>query len=185
MIKFTNYIMPKKEFELTPFISKNEIEKKIDKIANEINRFFSSQEIVIIGVLKGSLFFIADLLKKIKIPFVYDFIQAKSYEGTETSGNVVIIKKPSIDIKHRVILLVEDIIDTGITLKKIIDFLKEEGADNIYICTLLDKKGRRKVEIEANFVGFHIDNHFVVGYGLDLDEKFRNLEEIFIYKSKS
>lgn len=158
------------------------MKKKIDKLANEINNYFINQEIVIIGVLNGSLFFMADLLKKIKTPFVYDFIQAKSYKGTKSSGNVKIVKKPYIDINGKVVLIVEDIIDTGITLQKIVDYFSKGGAKKIYICTLLDKKGTRKIEIEANFIGFNIDNHFVVGYGLDLDEKFRNLEEIFIYK---
>ncbi len=172
-------------FKLIPFISKNHIEKKIDELAEQINTHFFNKEIVVIGVLKGSLFFMSDLIKKFKMPFIYDFIQAKSYEGTDSSGTVRIINKPSTNITDKTILILEDILDTGTTLKRIYDFFIENGANEIYICTLLDKRGRRKVDIKANFVGFEIDNHFVVGYGLDLDEKFRNLEEIFIYESKS
>lgn len=174
--------MQNKNFELIPLIQPKDIENRLNKLAQDIDNFFLNQEIVIIGILKGSLFFMSDLLKKIKTNFVYDFIQAKSYEGTESTEYVKILKKPSTQIKDKVILLIEDIIDTGITLNKIIDFLNEEGAKKIYICTLLDKKGRRKIPIEAEFVGFTIDNHFVVGYGLDFEEKFRNLEGIFIYK---
>ncbi|MCX7991598.1 MAG: hypoxanthine phosphoribosyltransferase [Proteobacteria bacterium] len=160
------------------------MEIKIEELAEKINSFFPGKEIVIIGVLKGSLFFMSDLLKKIRLPFIYDFIQAKSYEGTETTGNVKIITVPQTDVKDKTVLIVEDIIDTGITLKRIVDFFTEKGAKEIYICSLLDKKGRRQNDLKADFAGFEIDNYFVVGYGLDLDERFRNLEEIFIYHPK-
>lgn len=167
-----------------PLISKKEIKKRVASLAKEINVFFNKEEIIIIGVLKGSLFFMADLLKRLEIPFVYDFIQAKSYIGTESTENLKILKEPNVDLKDKIVLLIEDIVDTGITLEGIIRYLKKKEAKEIYICTLLDKAGRRKVDIKAHFIGFKIDNHFVVGYGLDIDEKFRSLEEIYILEPK-
>lgn len=163
-------------------ISEDEISEKISVIAGEIDRYFDGEEIVVVGVLKGALFFMADLLRKIKTPIVYDFIQAKSYEGMETTGTIKLLKEPNSSFSGKNILIVEDILDTGITLWHIKRYFEDRGAKRVYICALLDKKKKRLKDVKADFVGFEIEDQFVVGYGLDYDERMRELKDIFIVK---
>lgn len=163
-------------------LSEREISEKVKEIASDINRTFEKEEILVIGVLKGALFFMADLLRELKIRFVYDFIQAKSYDGMESSGKVSIIKEPHCDFKDKNVLIVEDILDTGNTLLYLKEYIKKKGAKGVYICTLLDKKKCRAVDITPEFRGFIIEDRFVVGYGLDFNERMRELRDIFVIK---
>lgn len=163
-------------------ISEKEISEKVAVLAAEIDTVLRDDEVVVIGVLKGALFFMADLLRKMKTKVVYDFIQAKSYEGMETTGKIKILKEPNTDFTGKTVLIVEDILDTGITLSQIKSYFEERKAKKVYICTLLNKRKRRISDIDADFTGFEIEDHFVVGYGLDYDEKMRELKDIYIVK---
>lgn len=161
-------------------LSEKQIQEEIGNIAADIDCFFGGREIIVIGVLKGALFFMADLLRSMKTQSGFDLIQAKSYEGTTSAGEIKILKEPSCALEGKEILLVEDILDTGITATGIKKYLTEKGAEKIYVCSLLNKKGRRIADIEPDFCGFEIDNLFVVGYGLDYNEKFRELRDIYV-----
>lgn len=168
--------------KLDLLLSEKEISDKIKEIAEQITQFLHNEDVVVIGVLKGALFFMADLLRELRIPFVYDFIQVKSYEGTQTTGRISILKEPNCEVGGKTVLIVEDILDTGITLSFIKDYFIEKGAKNVYICSLLNKKKKRLKELKADFFGFEIEDLFVVGYGLDYDEKMRELKDIFVLK---
>lgn len=167
-------------FHLKELISQKGIEERLLSLANEINEFFKNESFIAIGVLKGALFFMADLLRMIENCEAYDFIQAKSYLGIETSGKIEILKEPNISIKDKNVLVIEDILDTGITANAIKNYLIERGAKNVYFCTFLDKPSRRVNFIKPDFCGYTIDNYFVVGYGLDYNEKFREKRGIYI-----
>jgi len=164
-------------------ISKEEINKRVKEIGEQITKDFEGEEIVIVGVLKGSVLFMADLIREIDLPMDIDFMVASSYaNSTETSGNVKIIKDINIDVENKVVIIVEDIIDTGLTMYNLKEIFKVRKCKEFKICTLLDKKERRKIEIEADYIGFDVPNYFVVGYGLDYNGKYRNLQEIGVLK---
>jgi len=164
-------------------VSKEEISKRVKEIGEQITKEFEGEEIVVIGVLKGSSIFMADLIREIDLPMDIDFLVASSYaNSTETSGNVKIIKDINIDVENKVVIIVEDIIDTGLTMYNLKEIFKVRKCKEFKICTLLDKKERRKIEIEADYIGFDVPNYFVVGYGLDYNGKYRNLQEIGVLK---
>jgi len=167
-----------KTFEL--LIPEWEIKQRIKELAEEINRFFPpEEELVVVGLLKGSFIFLSDLVRELNRPLYVDFIAAGSYVGTESSGNVEIKKDLEMDIKGKNVLLVDDILDTGRTFKKVLELLKLKEPKKLKTCVLLDKPERRVVDIEADFVGFKIPDRFVVGYGLDWDELGRHLKHIY------
>ena len=164
-------------------ISKEEICKRVKELGAQITKDFEGEEIVVIGVLKGSVLFMADLIREIDLPMDIDFIVASSYaNSTETSGNVKIIKDINIDVENKVVIIVEDIIDTGLTMHNLKEIFKIRKCKEFKICTLLDKKERRKIEIDADYIGFDVPNYFVVGYGLDYNGKYRNLQDIGVLK---
>jgi len=170
--------------EKEKLISKKEIKNRIKELSKEINdSFIKNEELVIICLLKGSFIFAADLVRLINRRCFIHFIKASSYYGnTETSGIVNFSEDIDIDINNKNILLIDDILDTGFTLKKITDFLNKRNPKILKTCVLLDKKGRRKVDFESDYIGFVIDDVFVIGYGLDFDEEYRNLPEIYYVK---
>jgi len=171
-----------KDIEKT-LISKSELSKRVKELGKQITKDFDGEEIVVIGVLKGSVLFMADLIREIDLQMDIDFMVASSYvNSTETSGNVKIIKDINIDVENKVVIIVEDIIDTGLTMHNLKEIFKVRKCKEFKICTLLDKKERRKIQINADYVGFDVPNEFVVGYGLDYNGKYRNLEEIGILK---
>ena len=164
-------------------ITKEELSKKVKELGEKITRDFKNEDapLIVIGLLKGSVVFMADLIREIKLPLEIDFIEASSYgEGTHTTREVKILKDLRSTISGKSVLVVEDIIDSGFTLKKILQILGSRNPKKVSLCTLLDKPERREVEVEVQYVGFQIPNEFVVGYGLDFDEKYRNLEYIGI-----
>ena len=158
------------------FFSAEEIDKRLEEMAGEINRDYAGKELMLISVLRGSFVFMADLTRKITLPCTVDFLAVSSYgKGTTSSGQVQITKDLSDDIEGKDILVVEDILDSGNTLSYLMKLLRARHPASIRLCTLLDKPERRVVPVEVDYVGFTIPDEFVVGYGLDYDQKYRNL----------
>jgi hypoxanthine phosphoribosyltransferase len=168
------------------FFSKEELEAIARRLGSQISRDYENRNLLIVSVLKGSVIFMADLMRNITIPCKIDFITASSYHaGTESSGNVSVTDDLSVkDVHGYDILIVEDILDTGRTLQKLSDIFARKGANSVTICTLLDKPERRdkSVKIKPTYIGATVENEFVVGYGLDYDQKYRNLPFIGILK---
>ena len=165
------------------FFSAEEIDKRLEEMAGEINRDYAGKELMLISVLRGSFVFMADLTRKITLPCTVDFLAVSSYgKGTTSSGQVQITKDLSDDIEGKDILVVEDILDSGNTLSYLMKLLRARHPASIRLCTLLDKPERRVVPVKVDYVGFTIPDEFVVGYGLDYAEKYRNLPYIGILK---
>lgn len=160
-----------------PLISAERIQARVREMAAEIERDYADVDrLIAVGVLKGSVFFLVDLLQQISSPPVaVDFLQTSSYRDGTTPGEVRIRKDIDLSIAGRHVLLVEDIVDTGYTLRTVLDLLRFRGAASVKLCTLLDKPAARRVEVPIDYRGFEIDNVFVVGYGLDVDQRYRNL----------
>jgi hypoxanthine phosphoribosyltransferase len=164
-------------------ISVQDLERRITELAAEIDRDYAGNDpILCIGVLKGSIFFMVDLLKQVQTPLQLDFFQTSSYRSSTTAGEIRIRKDVDISVRGRDVLLIEDIVDTGYTLRTVMALLEFRGARSVKLCTMLDKVAAREVEIPIHYTGFQIDNVFVVGYGLDLDERFRNLPYIGVWE---
>jgi hypoxanthine phosphoribosyltransferase len=162
---------------------RDEIQRRVREIASQISADYCGRELIVIGVLKGAFIFMADLIRALAIPCKVDFVRVASYgAGQESSGKAVLTKDIETSIKGRDILIVEDIVDTGVTLTYLVDWLKERNPQSLKVCAFLDKRKRRKVSFEADYVGFTIDDGFVVGYGLDFNEKARFLPEVYIIK---
>jgi hypoxanthine phosphoribosyltransferase len=164
-------------------ITKKELEDRVAELGAEITRDYEGKKILVLGILKGAVPFMADLIREIKLPLAYDFMALSSYgAATKSSGVVRILKdlERSVDDVH--ILIVEDIVDTGLTLMYLKDNLRARNPLSIKVVTLLDKAKRRKVEVTPDYKGFVISDEFVVGYGLDFDEKYRNLPYIGVLK---
>lgn len=160
------------------------LQKRIRELGQIINQAYAGKDLLLVSVLKGSLMFMADLMRAIDIPHEVDFMATSSYgAGVTSSGVVRILKDLNFPIDGRHIVIVEDIIDSGRTLSYLLRILHERNPASIQVMTLLDKPDRREVEIDVDWVGFAIPNHFVVGYGLDYNEKYRNLPYIGILKS--
>ncbi|MDY2986836.1 MAG: hypoxanthine phosphoribosyltransferase [Peptoniphilus sp.] len=161
-------------------ISEDKIQNRILELAQAIEKDYDG-EILMIGILKGSTIFMADLVRKINKNVYMEFMQVSSYEGTESTGNVNIKKDVEIELVGKDVLIVEDIIDTGNTLGYLIENLKKRGAKSVEIVTLLSKPERRLKEIECKYIGFEIEDKFVVGFGMDYNQNYRNLPYIGIY----
>ena len=164
-------------------LDEDTIKAKIKELGAEISRDYAKKDLVLVGVLKGSVIFMADLMKEITIPCTMDFMAVSSYgNSTETSGVVRILKDLDHQIEKKDVLIVEDIIDSGITLKYLIEYLKARKPSSIEIACLLNKPERRKVDIFTKYLGFNVPDYFLVGYGLDYAEKYRNIPYIGILK---
>lgn len=158
-------------------LSEEELSAIVKRLGAEITNDYKDKNLVLVSVLKGSVIFMADLMRAIKIPCTIDFMSVSSYgSGTKTSGVVKIIKDLDIDVVEGAdLLIVEDILDSGVTLEYLIKVLSARNPKSVKICTLLDKPERRKANVKADYAGTQIPDAFVVGYGLDFDEKYRNL----------
>lgn len=161
--------------------SRERIATEIKRLGQEITQDYGDQEIMLVGVLKGSFLFVADLIREIKTPSVIDFVRLASYgSGTKTSGIIEFRKELEMPIRDRHVIIVEDIIDSGYTLECLYNKFLLQEPRSLKICTLIDKKARREVEIEADYVGITMDDGFIIGYGLDHDEKYRDLPDIYL-----
>ena len=163
-------------------ISEQEIKEKIAELGQQLTRDYADKNPVFLGLLKGVVVFYADMIRAVPIPCELEFMSVSSYSGTQTTGVIKVKKDVEIDLTGRHIVILEDIIDSGLTLSYTIEYLKHRNPASIKICTLLDKPDRRKADLRADYVGFTIPNEFVVGYGMDFNEQFRNLPYVGILK---
>ena len=160
-------------------IAADVLEARVAELASQINRdYAASERLICIGVLKGSVFFLVDLVKQLELPVAIDFFQTSSYGSSTSPGEVRIRKDLDLPVRDADVLLVEDIVDTGYTLRTILDLLRWRGARSVKLCALLDKASRREVEVKIDYRGFAIEDLFVVGYGLDYADRYRNLPYI-------
>ena len=161
-------------------LSESEIKKRVKEIAEKISRDYKDKTPIFIGILNGSYVFMADLLRELSISAEVDFVKIRSYEGDSSTGTIKIRKDISADIDDRDIIIVEDIVDSGFTINFLVNRLKESGPKSVSVATILFKKEVAKLDFEIDYVGFEIPPEFVVGYGLDHDEKYRNLKDVMV-----
>ncbi len=159
-------------------ISREQIKETVEQLGREISKDYQGKKILIVVLLRGSFVFAADLIRELELDVCVDFMKVSSYQGRETSGEVRILKDLDENIHDRDVLIVEDIVDTGLTLTKILAVLRSRNPKSLEICTLLDKPSRRIKPVDAKYKGFAIEDRFVVGYGLDEDQKYRQLPDI-------
>ena len=164
--------------EINILINKSKLEKRIEEMGKQIAKDYEGKELVLVGILKGSVIFMAELAKNIKNSVALDFMDVSSYEGTESTGKIKINKDIRDTIEGKDVIIVEDIIDTGRTLTYVKEYLAQKNPNSIKIATMLSKPSRRVLELKVDYIGFAIDDKFVVGYGLDYNEQYRNLPYI-------
>ena len=172
-----------KEDVLRVLLSEDEIREKVRELGGKITADYKNSNLMLVTVLKGAVVFLADLMRQIDVPAEIDFMVVSSYgSGVKSSGVVKIVKDLDVPLAGKDILIVEDILDSGLTLSYIKELLESRGPRSLRIATLLDKPSRRKVDLQADYIGFSVPDEFVIGYGLDYDEKYRNLPYIGILK---
>lgn len=168
------------EENLKLLISKEEIQRTVIDISAKIHRDYEGKKLIVIGVLKGSIIFLADLIRQIHLPTEVDFVKLSSYGSSKESGGTIrLLKDIDVDIYNKDVLIVEEIIDSGRTLDFLCRRLLTSKPKSLKICALLDKKSKRVVDIEAHYVGLQVEDKFLVGYGLDYNESYRNLPDIY------
>ncbi|MBZ0155744.1 MAG: hypoxanthine phosphoribosyltransferase [Alphaproteobacteria bacterium] len=168
-----------------PFLSAEQIRDRIAELAGQISHDYLGKEVLAVGILKGSFMFFADLIRALRIPVSVDFVVASSYVKTSSSGEVKIYYDIREEIAGRDVLLIDDIIDTGISINFIRERILSKGPSSLKLCMFLDKRERRLVEVPVEYVGFEIPNQFLVGYGLDYDNKYRNLPYLALFKKET
>lgn len=166
-------------YELLPCISSDQLQQRLDAMAKELNLDYQGKSVIVIGILKGAFIFLADLIRRLSFPVEVDFVRLSSYGNkTETSGTIRITTDIELPIEGKDVLIVEDIVDTGITLAWFLDRLHTRNPQSIKVCTLIDKFERREVEVPLDYVGMRLEKGFIVGYGLDFCERHRHLPDI-------
>ena len=165
-------------------ISEEQLQAKVAELGAQISRDYVGKDLLLVSILKGSVVFMADLMRAITEPCSIDFMVVSSYGGANTTstGLVKIVKDLDQDLSGKDVLIVEDILDTGVTLSNLVPMLKMRNPNSVKICTILDKPSRRKADIQPDYCGFEVPDEFVVGYGLDYDEKYRNLPYVGVLK---
>ena len=164
-------------------IPREDIQKRVKELAGRISSDYEGREPVLIGILNGVIFFFADLIREISIPTKMDFIRASSYgSGNESSGTVRLTKDVELSVQGKPVIVVDDIVDTGLTLTHIVKGLKDKGAESVKICTLIDKSERRSCSVRIDYSGFRIKEGFIVGYGLDYDGEYRYFTDIYVLR---
>lgn len=165
--------------------NEEQIKTKMAELGARITKDYAGQDLLMVAILKGSVMVMADLMRHVDLPLQIDFMKVSSYgAGTESKGSVKILKDLDVDISGLNVVIVEDILDSGITLHNLINMLKQRNPKSIEICTLFSKPARRQVEVDAKYIGFEIPDAFIVGYGLDYDEKYRNLPYVGVLKEE-
>ncbi len=164
-------------------ITEEQIKQKTKELGKKITEHYKGKDLVVIGVLKGCVIFLSDLVREIDLPLTLDFMVVSSYgTSTKSSGVVRILKDLEKDIQNKDVLIVEDVVDSGLTLSYLVEYLKSRNANSVKICSILDKPEKRKAQVDIAFPGFQIPDEFVVGYGLDYSEIYRNLPFVCILK---
>ncbi len=167
-------------YRLNPLLSQEQIASIVQGLANQISKDYAGKELVLVCILKGAFMFLSDLIRYLRIPVQVDFVRLASYgSGMKTSGKIEITKDVEIPIEKKDVLIIEDIIDSGRTLQFLKDRLALLNPLSIKVCALLDKKARREVDMEADYLGTEVDDIFIVGYGIDFNENYRHLPEIY------
>lgn len=167
-------------YELIPRVKAEDLQKRMDELADEINRDYEGKSLIAIGILKGAFMFLADLVRRLSIPVKVDFVRLASYgDSSQTSGTIKITKDIELPIEGRNVLLVEDIVDTGLTLDWYLRRLQSYRPASVKVCALIDKFERRQVEVPIDYAGIRMEKGFLVGFGLDFSEKHRNLPGIY------
>ncbi len=165
--------------ELRVLFHRQEIEATVRRLASEISQDYRHKNPLLLGILRGSFVFLADLIRHLDFPLEVDFIGLSSYgSSTQTSGKIKVVKKLETPVRGRHVLVVEDIVDSGLTTAFLLDYLQKQKSASVKICALSDKPSRRKVPVNIDYLGFTVPNKFLVGYGLDANQKFRNLPDI-------
>lgn len=165
--------------QMSLHLSEQEIRDVVSRLAGEISQDYAGKRPILLGVLKGAFIFLADLVREIEVPLTVDFIRAQSYKGTTTSGEVVLSMGDVVDVRGQDVLVVEDIVDTGTTVKCLLDYLAKDEPASLKLCALLDKPSRRETAVDIDYLGFIVPDRFVVGYGTDLNQSGRNLPGIY------
>lgn len=168
----------------TILVDEKEILEICKRLGKTISEDYAGKDLVVVGMLKGGMPFMMDLIKHITIPMTMDFIQAKSYEGTRSTDYVVLKKDVDTDLKGKHVLIIDDVLDTAQTITRVLEVLADRGTASIELCCLLDKKAGRKVQYDAKYIGKDIPNEFVIGYGLDYNEYYRNLPYVAVVKDE-
>jgi hypoxanthine phosphoribosyltransferase len=167
-------------YRLNPLLSQEQIASIVKGLANQISKDYAGKELLLVYILKGAFMFLSDLIRHLRIPVQVDFVRLASYgSGMKTSGKIEVTKDIEIPIEKKDVLIIEDIIDSGRTLQFLKDRLALSGPRSIKVCALLDKKARREVDMEADYLGTEVDDVFIVGYGIDFNENYRHLPEIY------
>ena len=168
----------------TVLVTEEQLRAKVAELGARISRDYAGKDLLLVSILKGAVVFMADLMRAVTIPCSIDFMVVSSYGGTntQTTGLVKIVKDLDADLTGRDVLIVEDILDTGVTLSNLVPMLKMRNPSSVKICAILDKPTRRKADIQPDYEGFQVPDEFVVGYGLDYDEKYRNLPYVGVLK---
>jgi hypoxanthine phosphoribosyltransferase len=175
---------PNAKLSMTPLFSADAIAARVRELASQIDRDYLGREILMVAVLKGSFLFIADLVRAVKTPTVIDFVRLASYgSATQSSGIIEVRKDLEMSIKGKHVLVVEDIVDSGLTLESLRNILLNRQPASLSICTLIDKQAQRITDVPVDYIGFSMDDGFIVGYGLDLDERYRDLPDIRMVES--
>jgi hypoxanthine phosphoribosyltransferase len=176
--------MPDKDYQLKVLISREEIKNTVARLAKEIKEDYHDTQPLLISVLKGSFVFMADLIRQLDLPVEIDFIKLSSYgAGMKGSGEVKVIQGLKTPIKGRDVLVIEDIVDTGLTISFLLNYLRKKKPASLKLCALTDKPSRRKASVSIDYLGFTLPDKFILGYGLDLNEKFRNLPDICVLEN--
>ena len=172
--------------ELRVLINRQEIEAAVRRLASEISEDYRNKNPVLLGILRGSFVFLADLIRHLGFPLEVDFIGLSSYgSSTQTSGKIKVVKKLETPVRDRNVLIVEDIVDTGLTTDFLIKYLKRQKPASAKLCALTEKPSRREVPVHIDYIGFTVPNKFLVGYGLDANQKFRNLPDICYFEGEA
>ena len=168
----------------TILVTEEQLQAKVAQLGARISQDYAGKDLLLVSILKGAVVFMADLMRAVSIPCSIDFMVVSSYGGTntETTGLVKIVKDLDADLTGKDVLIVEDVLDTGVTLSNLVPMLKMRNPSSVKICAILDKPARRKTDIAADYRGFEVPDAFVVGYGLDYDEKYRNLPYVGVLK---